>query len=150
MPIRIRDRSTTETLSSSRPKSRAPFGGRSGLATAAPAFGDQLSSARRSLAHQDLDRLYLDVEEQGRKLLSQPNPAELTRYREKVRAFVEYVVKHGLRLKSMLTARELHQIVERVDDELLSLGEALLAKEQPIMELAARIDQINILLDLKA
>ncbi len=151
MPIRIRDRSTTETLTASRAKGRAPITGKMGLATAAPAFGDQLATASRSLAHQDLDRLYLDVEEQGRKLLEQPNPAELGRYRERVRSFVEYVVKHGLKLKSTFSARELHQIVERVDDELLGLGDALLAKEAPLMELAAKIDQINgILLDLRA
>jgi uncharacterized protein YaaR (DUF327 family) len=151
MPIRIRDRGTTETLTTSRAKGRALVNGRNGLATVATAFGDQLATARRSLAHQDLDRLYLDVEEQGRRLLEQPNPAELARYRERVRAFVDYVVKHGLRLKSTLTARELHQIVERVDEELLGLGDALLAREQPIMELAAKIDQVNgILLDLRA
>jgi uncharacterized protein len=151
MPIRIRDRSTAETLTTSRAKGRAPTGGKLGVATEAPAFGEQLATARRSLAHQDLDRLYLDVEEQGRRLLEQPNPTALRRYRERVRAFVDYVVKHGLKLKSTLSARELHQIVERVDEELLGLGDALLAKEQPLMELAAKIDQINgILLDLRA
>jgi uncharacterized protein YaaR (DUF327 family) len=119
---------------------------------AAPAaFDAQLKSATRSLAQQDLDRIYLDVEEQGRRLLEQPNPAELQRYKERVKAFVEYVVKNGLRLKSSLSARELHQIVERVDEELLGLADALLAKEQHIMELGAKIDQINgMLLDLKA
>ena len=61
-----------------------------------------------------------------------------------MRSFVECVVKHSLKLKSSLSARELHQSVERVD-------EALLAKEQHIMELGARISEINgMLLDPKA
>ena len=149
MPIRIRDRSSTETLTPARAKGRTPV--KLPTSSVATPFGDHLSSATRSLAHQDLDRLYLDVEEQGRKLMGSPTPLELARYKERVRSFVEYVVKHGMKLKSSLSARELHQIVERVDDELLGLADALLAKEQHIMELGAKIDQINgMLLDLKA
>jgi hypothetical protein len=157
MPIRIRDRSTSDTLTTTRAKGGRGAGGAAksgalaGPGAAAPAFDAQLATAERSLAQQDLDRLYLDVEEQGRRLLEQPNPAELKGYKERVRAFVEYVVKHGLKLKSSLSARELHQIVERVDEELLGLADVLLAKEQHVMELGAKIDQINgMLLDLKA
>ncbi len=133
MPIRIRDRSTSDSVATTRAKGGRGAGGASGAAKtgaaagvggAAPVFEAQLVKAERSLAQQDLDRLYL---------------------------FVEYVVKNGLKLKSSLSARELHQIVERVDDELLGLADALLAKEQHIMELGAKIDQINgMLLDLKA
>jgi uncharacterized protein len=150
MPIRIRDRSTTDSISPSRNKAR-PGSVATKTGSTTPAFGDQLVTARRSLAHQDLDRLYLDVEEQGRRLMEQPNPAELARYKERVRAFVEYVVKNGLQLKSSLSARELHQIVERVDEELLSLADSLLAREQHLMDLGNKIDEINgMLLDLKA
>lgn len=148
MPIRIRDRSTADSVAPSRLKGRAP---QPKLTTSAPAFGDQLATAERTLAHQDMDRLYLDVEEEGRRLMHEPTPAGLARYKERVRAFVEYVVKNGLKLKSSLTSRELHQIVERVDDELLVLADALLAKEAHVMDLGAKIDQINgVLLDLKA
>jgi len=148
MPIRIRDRSTTDTIAPSRNKVRAPM---QKAAAAPPAFGEQLLTATRSLAQQDLDRLYLDVEEQGRRLMEQPTPAELGRYKATVKTFVEYVVKNGLKLKSSLSARELHQIVDRVDEELLGLADALLAEEQHVMDLGAKIDQINgMMLDLKA
>jgi len=41
--------------------------------------------------------------------------------------------------------------VDRVDEELLGLADALLAKEQHVMDLGAKIDQINgMMLDLKA
>ena len=60
------------------------------------------------------------------------------------------MVKKGLKLKSTFSARELHQIVERVDEALLALADALLAKEQHVIDLGAKIDQINgMLLDLK-
>ena len=157
MPIRIRDRGTAESLATTRAKGgkgasgAAKTGGQPSVAANAPAFEAQLASARRSLAHQDLDRLYLDVEEQGRRLLERPNVAELARYKERVRAFVEYVVKNGLKLKSSVSARELHQVVERVDEELLGLADSFLANEQGLMELGGKIDQINgMLLDLKA
>ena len=157
MPIRIRDRGTAESLTSNRAKGSKSAAGaqktasQGSITSSAPPFEAQLESARRSLAHQDLDRLYLDVEEQGRRLLERPNVAELARYKERVRAFVDYVVKHGLKLKSSVSARELHQIVERVDEELLGLADSFLAKEQGLMELGGKIDQINgMLLDLKA
>ena len=150
MPIRIRDRGTTESIAPSRNKAR-PGSVATKTAGSAPVFGEQLVTARRSLAHQDLDRLYLDVEEQGRRLMEQPNPAELGRYKERVRAFVEYVIKNGLQLKSSLSARELHQIVERVDEDLLTLADSFLAKEQHLMDLGSKIDEINgMLLDLRA
>ena len=157
MPIRIRDRSTSDGLATSRAKGGKGAGGSakagalSGAGASAPVFEAQLATARRSLAHQDLDRLYVEVEEQGRRLLEKPNVAELGRYKERVRAFVEYVVKNGLKLKSSVSARELHQIVDRVDEELLGLADALLAKEQGLIELGGKIDQISgMLLDLKA
>ena len=158
MPIRIRDRGTAESLTTTRAKGGKGAAGAAktgatgaSAAASAPAFEAQLANARRSLAHQDLDRLYLDVEEQGRRLLERPNVAELARYKERVRAFVDYVVKNGLKLKSSVSARELHQIVERVDEELLGLADSFLAKEQGLMELGGKIDQINgMLLDLKA
>jgi uncharacterized protein YaaR (DUF327 family) len=153
VPIRIRDRSTADNVATTRAKGGRTAGAltKGAGAPAAPAFDAQLQTATRSLAHQDLDRIYLDVEEQGRRLLEQPNPVELKRYKDRVRAFIEYVVKHGLKLNSSLSARELHQVVERVDEELLSLADGFLAKEQHVMELGAKIDQINgMLLDLKA
>ncbi|MGI8423946.1 MAG: DUF327 family protein [Chloroflexota bacterium] len=153
MPIRIRDRGTAESVSTTRAKGGRSASGltKTGTTATPPAFEAQLATARRSLAHEDLDRLYLDVEEQGRRLLEKPNVAELGRYKERVRAFVEYVVKNGLKLKSSVSARELHQIVDRVDEELLGLADALLAKEHHLMELGTKIDQINgMLLDVKA
>ena len=157
MPIRIRDRGTAESLTTTRAKGGKAAGGAAkagavgGAGTSTPAFEAQLATARRSLAHQDLDRLYVEVEEQGRRLLENPNVTELGRYKERVRAFVEYVVKNGLKLKSSVSARELHQIVDRVDEELLGLADALLAKEQGLIELGGKIDGVNgMLLDLKA
>jgi uncharacterized protein len=148
MPIRIRDRSNLQAPAAARLKSSSAL---SKIATRPSAFVEQLTVAHRSLVHQDLDRLYLDVEEQGRKLMEHPTPGELQRYRERVRAFIAYVVKHGLRLKSSFTARELHQVVEKVDEELLGFADLMISREQPILEMGAKIDRINgMLLDLKA
>ena len=148
MPIRIRDRSTTETLT--RPRS----GGTQVTTRVTPAplsFADQLTTAHMSLVHGDLDRMYVDVEEKGREFLENPTPEELAKYKQQVRDFLTYVVKHALKLKSSISSRELHQIVEKVDEELLSLADALLARERPLLDLAAKVEQINgILLDLKA
>lgn len=150
MPIRIRDRSTTETLTCPRSSgSGAPVTTR---VTPAPlSFADQLTTAHMSLVHGDLDRMYVDVEEKGREFLENPTPEELAKYKQQVRDFLAYVVKHALKLKSSISSRELHQIVEKVDEELLSLADALLARERPLLDLAAKVEQINgILLDLKA
>jgi uncharacterized protein YaaR (DUF327 family) len=147
MPIRIRDRSSAEAVSRSR-----PAGPPNAKPAAGPAaFGAQLAAAAESLVRKDLDRLYLDVEQQGRRLLARPTPEELGQYKQRVREFVAFVVKHGLKLRSSFGARDLHLIVERLDEALLALADTLLARERPLLDLAARIDSINgMLLDLKA
>src|SRR5919202_2977903 len=147
MPIRIRDRSSTETVS--RPRSGGQGTGR--IAPQATSFGEQLLSATDSLFRKDMDRLYGDVEEQGRQFAEHPTPETLKRYKEQVRAFIAYVVKNGLKLRSNLSARELHQIVDKVDEELLAMADALLAKERPLLDLATKVEHVNgMLLDLKA
>ena len=147
MPIRIRDRSSTETVS--RPRSGAQQASKTALA--APSFGEQLLAATDSLVRKDLDRLYLDVEEQGRRFAEHSTPEELRRYKEQVRAFIAYVVKHGLKLRSSLSQRELHQIIDKVDEELLAMADALLARERPLMDLATKVEHVNgMLLDMKA
>ena len=146
MPIRIRDRSSTETVT--RAKIAKQDSGKTALAT--PSFSEQLLTATSGMMHQDLDRLYEDVEEEGRKFLEDPTPETLRVYKDQVRGFVQYVVKHALKLRSQVSARELHQVIDRVDEELLKLADALLAREKPLMDVAAKVETINgLLLDMK-
>lgn len=148
MPIRIRGGTTTENVTPARASGQQTA---SKTATTLPSFGDQLVLANERLIHRDMDKLYLDVEERGRRLLEQPTPEELARYKQSVRDFLAYVVKKGLKLKSTLSARELHQIVEKVDQELLDFADEFLAKERHVLDLGSKIDLINgMLLDLKA
>src|SRR6266542_2687212 len=147
MPIRIRDRSSTETIA--RPRESGKQTGR--VAPQAPSFGEQLLSATDSLFRKDMDRLYADVEEQGQQFAEHPTPETLKRYKEQVRPFIAYVIKNGLKLRSNLSARELHQVIDKVDEELLAMADALLAKERPLLDLATKVDHVNgMLLDLKA
>lgn len=146
MPIRIRGGATPEAITPARTLTTAL----TKQVTAQPTFADQLANIQTSQARQDLDRLHADVEEQGRRLLEEPTPEQFAKYRRIVGEFVHYVVKKALKLKSTISSRELHQIIERVDEELLTLADAVLVQERPLMEIAARIDQINgMLLDLK-
>jgi uncharacterized protein YaaR (DUF327 family) len=147
MPSRIRDRASAVALT----RPRTSSAGAARLTSQAPPFGEHLALAGDSLVRQDLDRLYTDVEDQGRRLLESPTPEQLARYKQYVRDFVAYVVKNGLKLRSSLSSRELHQIVDRVDEDLLALADTFLSRERPIMDLAAKIDHINgVLFDLKA
>lgn len=149
MPIRIRDRSTAANISRSRipgqPAAARPAGG--GPAS----FAEALTSVQRTVAQQDLDRLYMDVEEQGRRLLEDPTPEGLAHYKGAIRNFIAHVVKNGLKLKSAIAQRELHQVIDRIDEELLSMADGLIAKEKPLLALAEKVGQINgMLLDMKA
>ncbi len=149
MPIRIRDRSTAANISRSR-TSAQPTATRPGGAGPA-SFADALASVQRSAAQQDLDRLYLDVEEQGRRLLEDPTPDGLTRYRGAIRGFIAHVVKNGLKLRSAVTQRELHQVIDKIDEDLLAMADGLIAKEKPLLDLAEKVGLINgMLLDMKA
>lgn len=149
MPIRIRDRSTAESIT--RPRTGSSNQPLARTSTTAMTFTEQLLKAQDSLFHRDLDKLYQDVEDEGRNFAEHPTPEMLKRYREKVRQFIAYVVKNGLKLRSSLSARELHQIVEKVDEELLSMADMLLARERPLLDLATKVEHVNgMLLDLKA
>jgi hypothetical protein len=147
MPIRIRDRSTAESIARPRPGNQ-PL---ARTTTALTSFGEQLLAAQETAIRRDLDKLYLDVDEEGRRFAEHPTPEMLKRYRERVRQFIAYVVKNGLKLRSSLSARELHQIVDKVDEELLAMADALLARERPLLDLATKVEHVNgMLLDLKA
>ena len=108
-------------------------------------------TAREHLINRDLDKLYQEVDDQGRHFLENPTPEELARYKLSVRDFISFIVRKGLKLKSAISARELHQVIDRVDEELLALADAFLVSERPLLDLASKVDQINgMLLDLKA
>lgn len=147
MPLRIRDRSTAGQITRSRTPGQPATRG----AGAPASFAEALTTVQRTVAQQDLDRLYLDVEEQGRQLLEDPSPDGLTRYRSSIRNFIAYVVKNGLKLRSAIAQRELHQIIDKIDEELLSMADGLIAKEKPLLELAEKVGQINgMICDMKA
>lgn len=152
MPIRIRDRSTAANLARTRtPGQPASTAAPRPAGTGPASFAEALSTVQRTVAQQDLDRLYLDVEEQGRRLLEDPTPDGLTRYRGAIRNFIAHVVKNGLKLKSAVAQRELHQVIDKIDEELLAMADGLLAREKPLLELAEKVGQINgMLLDLRA
>jgi uncharacterized protein YaaR (DUF327 family) len=151
MPIRIRDRSTAANITRSRTPGQPAASGTQPSGSAPATFADALTSVQRAVAHQDLDRLYLDVEEQGRRLLEDPTPEVLAHYKSAIRNFIAHVVKNGLKLRSAIAQRELHQVIDRIDEELLSMANGLIAKEKPLLELAEKVGQINgMLLDMKA
>ncbi len=147
MPLRIRDRSTAGQIT----RSRTPGQPATRAAGAPASFAEALTTVQRTVAQQDLDRLYMDVEEQGRQLLEDPSPDGLIRYRSSIRNFIAYVVKNGLKLRSAIAQRELHQIIDKIDEELLSMADGLIAKEKPLLELAEKVGQINgMICDMKA
>lgn len=116
-----------------------------------PIFTEQLESARRSLQRQQLDRVLTAIEEQGRRLKERPEPDELNRYKRLVKDFLQDVVKRSFRLKVTYTMSELFHLVETVDQELLTLTELVLARQQDVLAIAAKIDRITgMLLDLRA
>ncbi len=60
-------------------------------------------------------------------------------------------MKNGLKLRSAIAQRELHQIIDKIDEELLSMADGLIAKEKPLLELAEKVGQINgMICDMKA
>ncbi|NCA12975.1 MAG: DUF327 family protein [Proteobacteria bacterium] len=151
MPIRIRDRSTAANITRSRTPGQPAAAGTRPAGTGPASFAEALTSVQRTVAQQDLDRLYMDVEEQGRRLLEDPTPEGLAHYKSAIRNFIAHVVKNGLKLKSAIAQRELHQVIDRIDEELLSMADGLIAKEKPLLELAEKVGQINgMLLDMRA
>lgn len=117
----------------------------------ANAFQDIFTQANKKLTKAELDVLMRSIDDIGRTLSKNMNWKNLQEYRERVRRFLEHVVKNGF------TAQEkqgfdrrgrmrLYKIISQIDDMMADLAEQIVSEEKDHIDILAKIGDIRGLL----
>lgn len=116
-----------------------------------PAFQDVFRQANMKLTTAEMDRLMRSIDEMGKLLMKQMNWRNLQDYKERVRRFLEQVVKHGFSAKEQQGfdrrgRMRLYKIISQIDDLMAELAEKVMADEKDQLEVLAKIGDIRGLL----
>jgi uncharacterized protein YaaR (DUF327 family) len=116
-----------------------------------PAFQDILSLSKSRLQKKELDRLLLSIDQLGKELSKQCSWRALMNYKERIRRFLEEVVKGGYGLKERQGfdrrgRTKLYKIISELDDLMVQLAEEVLKEETSELEILKKIGDIRGLL----
>jgi uncharacterized protein len=116
-----------------------------------PAFQDLFHAANAKLTRAELDRLIRSIDDMGKQLAKQMSWRALMDYKERVRRFLEQVVKGGFATleKQGFDRRgrmRLYKIVSQIDDLMAELAEQVVDEESEHLEILAKIGDIRGLL----
>lgn len=127
----------------SKPMARVVAGGSS--------FADVLDDERRRLEQAAYEQLLADIERQGRQLAHTRSARDLLAYKALIQRFVREVVERALTVEERhgqdrRRRPRVYKLLRVLDEKLLDLSRAVLAKETPHLEVLARIGEIHGLL----
>lgn len=114
-------------------------------------FNDQLQKVRGEMVHRELEKMFDDVERQGRILSETMNLKDMKKYRDLIQKFLDYAVNEMYKMNEQhgWDRRGRHKIylmIETVNKELETLTSMLLADQKDGIGFLAKIDQIRGLL----
>lgn len=123
----------------------------SGLQKGGPAFNEQLQKAKGEMVHRELEKLFIDVEKQGRVLAETMNIKDMKKYRDLIQKFIDYAVKEMYQMNEQhgWDRRGRHKIylmIETVNKEFENLTSMLLTDQKDGIAVLAKIDEIRGLL----
>ena len=116
-----------------------------------PAFQDVFRQANMRLTTAEMDKLMRSIDEMGKLLSRQMTWRTLQDYKERVRKFLEQVVKNGFSAKEKQGfdrrgRMRLYKIISQIDDLMAELAEKVMADEKDHLEILAKIGDIRGLL----
>jgi uncharacterized protein YaaR (DUF327 family) len=116
-----------------------------------PAFQDILALSKDRLQKNELDKLLRSVDQLGNQLVKQCTWRTLMNYKERIRKFLEEIVKGGYGLKERQGfdrrgRMKLYKIISEVDDLMSQLAEEVLKEEKNELEILRKIGDIRGLL----
>lgn len=116
-----------------------------------PAFQEIFQQAGAKLTRAELDKLMLSIDEMGKLLSRQMSWKSLMDYKERVRRFLEQIVKGGFSAteKQGFDRRgrmRLYKIISQIDDLMAELAEQVVSDEKDNIEILAKIGDIRGLL----
>lgn len=121
---------------------------------AQPTFGDQMHRVQKDMVQQELEKLYDDIEKQGKALGNSLNIKDLKKYKDLIQKFLDYAVNKMYHLKEQpgwdrKGRYKVYTVIETVNKELEKLTEMLLADQQDKISILAKMDDIRgILVDV--
>ncbi|GAX88695.1 YaaR family protein [Effusibacillus lacus] len=116
-----------------------------------PAFQDILKLTGTRMQKAELDRLLQSIDQMGKELSKQLTWRSLMNYKERIRKFLEEIVKGGFGLKEQQGVNrrgrmKLYKIVSELDELMAQLAEEVLKEEKNQLEILKKIGDIRGLL----
>ena len=123
----------------------------SGPQKSGSSFDDQLQKVKGEMVHRELEKLFIDVEKQGRVLAETMNIKDMKKYRDLIQKFLDYAVNEMYQMNEQhgWDRRGRHKIylmIETVNKEFENLTSMLLTDQKDGIAVLAKIDEIRGLL----
>ncbi|MDT3700721.1 MAG: YaaR family protein [Thermincola sp.] len=114
-------------------------------------FGDQMHKVQRDMVKQELEKLFNDIDKQGRALGNSLNLKDLKKYKDLIQKFLDYAVNKMYHLKEQpgwdrKGRYKIYTVIESVNKELEKLTAMLLSEQQDKISILAKVDDIRGLL----
>lgn len=119
-------------------------------------FREVMGVRRDEVDVERLNRLIEDIDEQGKILAQSLTVEDLRNYKKKVKEFVTEAVKYGLKVQQSRGFNRggrmrIYKMVQKVDDKLLELTDAVISKEEKGLKVLNLVGEIRgLLLDIYA
>lgn len=145
MKVRNIEKANTEHITSRKAKDEASI-----------SFREVMSTRRDEMDVERLNRLMEDVDAQGKVLAQSMTVEDLRDYKKKVKEFLSEAVKYGLKIQQNRGFNrggrmKIYKIVQKVDDKLLELTDAVINKQEKGIKVLSLIGEIRgLLLDVYA
>lgn len=119
-------------------------------------FRELMSTRRSEMDVERLNRLIEDIDDQGKILAQSLTVEDLRDYKKKVKEFMSEAVKYGLKVQQSRGFNRggrmrMYKTVQKVDEKLLELADAVINKEEKGLKVLNLVGEIRgLLLDLYA
>ncbi|SHI38273.1 YaaR family protein [Lutispora thermophila] len=119
-------------------------------------FREVMSTRRDEIDMERLNKLMEEVDDRGKVLAQSMTVEDLREYKKKVKEFLSEAVKYGLRIQQSRGFNRggrmrMYKIVQKVDDKLLELTDAVINKQEKGIKVLSLIGEIRgLLLDVYA
>lgn len=118
---------------------------------ASVSFREVMSTRRDEMDAERLNKLMEDVDEQGKILAESMTVDDLRDYKKKVKEFLSEAVKYGLKLQQSRGFNRggrmrIYKTVQKVDEKLLELTDAVINKQEKGIKVLSLIGEIRGLL----
>lgn len=111
-------------------------------------FGDQMHRVQRDMVQKELEKLFNDIEHQGKALGNSLNLKDLMKYKDLIQKFLDYAVNKMYHLKEQpgwdrKGRYKIYTVIETVNKEMEKLTEMLISDQQDKISVLAKVKDIR-------